>query len=173
MNVHWYVLSSKPNKEESLYYHAVSSGYEVYYPTIAVKSTNPTARKNRPYFPGYMFIQADLDELGISKIRWMPYTNGLVTFGGEPPSVPDVLIAAIRNKVNEISQTISRQTHPHLQAGEKVTILEGPFAGYEAIFDIALDGRARSRVLLHLLSGRTIPVEIRTGSIQRSNRADL
>ena len=169
----WYVLSSKPSKEDSLFQHAVTSGFEVYYPTIFMRSTNPTARKFRPYFPGYMFIHVDLVEMGISKIRWMPYTNGLVSFGGEPPSVPDALLSAIRRKVEELSAAAAGKVIHPFQPGEKVTIQDGPFTGYEAIFDGKLDGKDRVRVLLNLLSGRTIPVELRSGLIKRSNRAEL
>jgi len=52
-----------------------------------------------------------------------------------------------------------------------VVISDGPFAGYEAIFDTRLPGSERVRVLLQLLnSQRRVPVELNAGQIQRRNR---
>lgn len=57
-----------------------------------------------------------------------------------------------------------------LKHGEKVKIQEGPFAGYEAIFDEQIPGRERVRVLLNYLQSRHIPVELREDQIERSKK---
>ena len=100
----WYAMRSKPRKEDILWRQLRARDIEVFYPRIKVQPVNPRARKVRPYFPGYMFIQTDLDEAGISTFKWMPHSIGLVTFGGEPAHVPDNLIHAIRQRIEEINK---------------------------------------------------------------------
>jgi len=169
---HWYVLNSKPGKEEALFRHVGNSGYEVFYPWMQVRPTNPHARKRRPYFPGYMFINIDLAQSGLSSFQWMPFSIGLVSFGGEPATVPDPLIYAIRQKVEDFAR-LKQNPVASLKKGEMVTILDGPLAGYQAVFDIRMDGKERVRVLLNLLSGQTVPVELRAGNIERTKRPGM
>jgi transcriptional antiterminator RfaH len=47
-----------------------------------------------------------------------------------------------------------------LRSGETVLVHSGPFAGYEAIFDVRLTGTERVRVLLKLLRNQQLPVEL-------------
>jgi hypothetical protein len=47
-------------------------------------------------------------------------------------------------------------------------ISDGPFAGYEAIFDARVPGSERVRVLLQLLnSQRQVPLELTAGQIKQ------
>ena len=166
MTSHWYVLRSKPRKEETLWRQASIRGVEVYYPRIKVNPVNPRARKLRPYFPGYMFIQAELDEVGLSTFNYMPYAIGLVSFGGEPATVSDALILALKRRLHEIWES-GGEFFDGLRPGDPVLIREGPFTGYEAIFDVRLSGTDRVRVLLKMLRDRYVPVELNAGWIER------
>ena len=165
MPVNWYALRSKPRKEEAVYRQALNQGFEAYYPRIRVQPVNPRSRKVRPYFPGYLFICADLEQVGLSAFQWMPHTHGLVSFGGEPAPVPENLVQAIRKRVDEINSA-GGEVFEALRVGEKVKISAGPFEGYEAIFDGRLPGSERVRVLLELLgSKRQVPVVLEAGAV--------
>jgi transcriptional antiterminator RfaH len=113
-----------------------------------------------------MFVQVDLEEVGLSKFKWMPHAIGLVSFDGEPASVPDNLIHAVRKRVEEIAEA-GGEFYDGLQPGDPVRISSGPFAGYEAIFDMRLPGSERVRVLIQMLSDRKMPVELKAGQVQR------
>lgn len=168
----WYALRSKPRKEEALWHHALEQGMEVFLPRVRVHRVNPRARKLQPYFPGYMFLRADLEESGLSRFQWMPYSVGLVTFGGEPAIVPDHLIYEVRRKVEEI-QAAGGEVFAGLNTGDTVRINEGPFKGYEAIFDARLPGNERVRVLLEFLgSQRKVQVELDAGQIQQVKKQE-
>ena len=155
----WYALQSKPRKEELLYGQLTVRNIDVFYPRIRVQTVNPRAAKVRAFFPGYVFVHVDLAVIGFATLHWLPGTTGLVSFGGEPASVPDSLIAAVRNKVDRING-LGGELYDGLKPGDSVTIAEGPFAGYEAIFDTRLPGTERVRVLLKLLQKRQFPVEL-------------
>jgi len=166
MTISWYALRSKPRKEEIVWRQVLSHGYETFYPRLRVQPVNPRSRKVRPYFPGYLFVHVDLEHIGSSAFQWMPHTLGLVSFGGEPALVPENLIFDIRKRIDEINKA-GGEVLEGLKPGDEVRINDGPFRGYEAIFDYKLPGNERVKVLLELLGNqRRVPLEIDSGSIQ-------
>jgi len=166
----WYVIRSKPNKEDFLAGQLTAYGIKVFCPHIRVKTVNPRARKVRPYFPSYLFVLVDLETVSPSTLHWMPGAVNLVSFDGKPASVPDTLISAVERQVEQIS-TSQENYVKGLKPGDVVVIHEGPFAGYEAIFDGHLSGRERVRVLLNFLQKRQIPIELGEQQIGRANRS--
>ena len=170
MAFHWYALRSKPRKEDVVWRQCHDQGVEVFYPRLRVQPVNPRARKVKAYFPGYLFVHIDLEAIGLSAFQWMPHSVGLVVFGGEPSPVPDNLIQAIRQRVEEIAAA-GGEVFDGLKKGDKVLISYGPFDGYEAIFDTRLPGSERVRVLLELLNNqRQISIELDASNIHQKNR---
>lgn len=159
MAEHWYVIRSKPQKEDVVWKQVRERGFEVFYPRLRVNPVNPRSRKFRPYFPGYLFIKADIESVGLSAFQWIPHSTGLVSFGGEPSLVPDNLIHAIMRRVKEITEA-GGEVFDNLHKGDVVRIGYGPFEGYEAIFDARLPGTERVRVLLQFLSDRYVAIEL-------------
>jgi transcription antitermination factor NusG len=166
MGLQWFVLRSKPNKELALWRELSARGLESFYPQLHVRPVNPRSRKIRPYFPGYLFLHTDIEQVGTSAFQWIPFSSGLVSFDGLPAMVPDNLIQAIRRHVDEINAAGGEQ-FAGLKRGETVVIQGGPFDGYEAIFDTRLAGTERVRVLLKLLRARQMNVELPAAQIQR------
>jgi transcription elongation factor/antiterminator RfaH len=148
----WYVLRTKPHKETAVYRLLRSQEITVFYPAIKVKPVNPRSKRVRPYFPGYMFVRADLVQMGRSALEWLPGTHGLVIFGNEPAIVPDHLIEVVEKQVAQWQE--KQQASARFQSGDKVRIVAGPLTGYEAIFDTELSGRERVQVLLTYLQNR-------------------
>lgn len=169
MSLAWYVLRSKPNKEDFFFDQLLARRLEVFHPRIPVRTVNPRARKIRPYFPGYLFVRVDLDEMNASILHWMPGSAGLVCFDAIPASVPESLINAIRRRVEEITAAGGEQLDG-LEPGDRVRIQGGPFSGYEAIFDAGISGNERVRVLIQFLRGRQLPVELPTGFVQKKKQ---
>jgi len=161
----WYALRSKPRKEDVVWKQVRDRGFEVFYPRLRVNPVNPRSRKFRPYFPGYLFVRADLDIAGFTAFQWLPHSTGLVSFGGEPAPVPDNLVYAIKHRVEEIIEA-GGDVFDDLHKGDVVRINFGPFEGYEAIFDTRLPGTERVRVLLQFLSDRYVPIELEAGHLQ-------
>jgi transcription antitermination factor NusG len=169
MSLQWYALRSKPRKEDTVWTQLNIRGIENYYPRLRVHPVNPRSRKVKPYFPGYIFIRVDLEDVGLSFFRWMPHTLGLVAFGGEPAQVPENLIHAIRKRINEINEAGGEQLDG-LKTGDKIRIQAGPFSGFEGIFDIRLPGKERVRVLLNLLGqSRQVPLELDVSQIAKDD----
>lgn len=170
MSVSWYAIRSKPNKEDFLAGQLEAYGVEVFYPRIFVKTVNPRARKVRPYFPSYLFVHVDLEKVSTSTLRWMPGAVSLISFDGEPAPVPDLLIATIKRQI-EFINAAEKKFVDELQPGDAVLVQDGPFAGYEAIFDGRISGRDRVRVLLNFLQKRQVPIDLREQQIGRLKRS--
>jgi transcription elongation factor/antiterminator RfaH len=164
----WYVLHSKPHKERYLSNYLQSQGIETYYPTLRVNPVNPRARKIRPYFPRYLFVYVDLETIGLSTLRWAPGAFRLVMFGGQPATVPEHIIAQLKQHLARVEYE-EQHYLDDLQAGDPVRIVDGPLAGYEAIFDLRLSGTERVQVLLATLN-RAVKVQV-DGSAIRKKRA--
>lgn len=169
MQVSWYVLHSKPNKESLLGEQLSLRKIETFLPQIRVHPVNPRARKIKPYFPGYVFVRLSLDEVGLSVLQWLPGAIGFVSYGGQPSTIPDGLIHAIRKRVDEINAS-GGELFNDLKQGDLVEIRSGPFAGYEGIFDTRLTGDERVRVLLKLLQGRSTKLDISAGLLERKKK---
>ena len=155
-NLTWYALHSHTNKEAFLHAELTARGIEVFYPCLRVKPVNPRSRKIRPFFPGYLFVRLTADRAGESEIRWMPHAYGLVTFGDVPAPVPDALIDRVRRQIDSARAFADPAG---LKPGDAVTLTGELFRGYEAVFDTAIAGTERVRVLLMLLNNR-LPVEV-------------
>ena len=169
MTAQWYAMHSKPRKEDLLWDQLLIRKIEAYHPRIKVQPVNPRARKVKPYFPGYVFVRVDLEQVNRSSLHWIPGTTGLVSFGGEPASVPDAMIRTIRHRVDAINANGGEQLEG-LQPGDPVVIQGGAFDGYEAIFDMKLSGSERVRVLLTLLQAQQKRLELPVGQIKKSKR---
>lgn len=167
MPAKWYVLRTKPHKERAVYRMLLEEDdLDVYFPALRVDPVNPRASKIRPYFPGYMFVNVDLEEQGENALRWTPGARGLVRFGGQPAPVPEHLIYELQKRLAALQEEEDRP-EDEFQKGDRVRIVNGPLAGYEAIFDTRLSGRDRVQLLLSLLSGQPTRVKLEDCQIEK------
>lgn len=163
----WYVVCCKPRQEAIAQENLQRQGFAVYLPRIQVRQ-----RKRERWvdaiqvlFPRYLFIRADRRQQSTASIRSTRGAVGLVRFGVEPAVVPDRVFEAIIARENAATG-LHDQVRPSFQAGETVTMLEGPFAGMDGIFS-SKDGDERAILLIELL-GKTNRVRVNSDWIVRA-----
>lgn len=100
----------------------------------------------QPYFPGYIFIQTNIDTNMKIDLRWLPGVIGLVCFDSQPATVDDLLIEQLRGHLLKID-SLSTRYSSNFQSGDKIIITDGIFKGYEGIFDRHLSGGNRVCIL--------------------------
>jgi transcriptional antiterminator RfaH len=166
----WYALQSKPCKEEALWKHLESRGVDAFYPFLSVKPVNPRARKRRPFYPGYLFVRADLQAFGLQAFRGMPHAKGIVCFGSEPAPVPEAVIQGIRRRLAGGPRT-GEYADALAKRGDPIRVADGLFCGHTGLFDTRVSGAERVRVLLQLLGGRSIAVELDSSHVQTVRRS--
>ena len=121
-----------------------------------VKGKKVTRAKK--FYPGYIFIQMQLTDKVWHLIKGV---SNVVSFvGGKkglPPEVPVSQIEVIQN------QTQKDYTSPTDQAsfvvGENVTVIEGPFKGFNGIVKEVNAEKARIKIEVSIFGGLT-PVEL-------------
>lgn len=160
----WYVLHCKPRKEKVVYEQLLLRTIEAFFPCIPSGVDGRHRSGLEALFPGYIFVHADLEQIGITSLQWLPGSIDIVKFGGIPAHVPDPLINAIRSKIKRI-KIAGENIVEHIKPGDMVNINDGPFAGNKAIFDSRLSGGERARVLLTLLNDQTIQIQLPVSQI--------
>lgn len=165
MAAHWYALQTRALKEEFVARQLDARELPHFYPRLQVRPVNPRARTERPFFPSYLFVHADLDQLGMSAFQYLPHAVGLVCFGGVPAVVDDALLQGIKGRLDEINRA-GGEIFLQLRPGDRVQITQGALAGYEAIFDRRLRDGDRVRLLLELLGSQQAAVELQASQIR-------
>jgi transcriptional antiterminator RfaH len=128
---------------------------DAYYPCIRVHPSNPRSRKVRPCFPGYLFVNADLDIVRTSLLKRIPGVVALVDFGSELASVPDDLVQAIRVYLEEIESARS-ESQGTLMPASSVMISSVAFPGFQAMFERVMPGQEDVQVNLKSLPDRAL-----------------
>lgn len=147
----WYVILSKPRQELQALKHLGYQDYEAWYPLYTQWKRLPSRGwgiARTPLFPRYLFVRTTRPEQGIGPMRSTLGVSGLVRFGGVPCTVGQTLIEELRRLEQHLACTVEQATTP-FTPGQRVQIVQGPFAGQEGI--VSAQAKDRVAVLLHLL----------------------
>ena len=170
----WYAVQTHPNRE-FLAEGALASveGVQTYLPTLHVQPVNPRARTKRPFFPGYLFLRADLSEVGPSVLQWRPGISRLVGLDGEPTPIPDRVIDEIQERIRaaQAKDPLGLGAGATLNPGDSVRVRSGPLQGYEGMFDTRLGGQTRARILVDFM-GRELKTECDVRALEKVERGD-
>jgi transcriptional antiterminator RfaH len=155
----WYTLHTKPHAEYQVADALQGRGIQRYLPEIEVPKSRKEP-KQKPFFPCYLFVKVDLEEVGLSQVRWIPGLRRIVAFDDRPTPLADEVIDAMRRKLEGISAAGGLPTHS-FRPGETVRITQGPLQGMLAVFEKPTTPAERVQVLLTFLgqaSRMQIPV---------------
>ncbi len=155
----WYAIHTKPRQEALAAENLRRQAFEIFLPRIKQRRRHRRQwqEKVEPLFPRYLFIRLDLGNDNIAPIRSTYGVSKLVSFAGQPATVPDPLIDALTQASDSDTGLLHPEKDP-FEAGATVTIMDGPLHGLEAIFKVH-DGEQRSIILLELL-GKTQQISI-------------
>jgi transcriptional antiterminator RfaH len=143
---YWTVASTEAQREALAAHHLDRLGFEIYLPLLRAR-----AGKIEPLFPGYVFVQVEL--------QWRPI-NGTIgvlrvlTNGEQPARLANQVVDEIRSREDRSGFV----RLPRLRRGNAVRVARGVFASKIGIYQ-GSTGKDRERVLLSLL-GRQVRVEV-------------
>ncbi|MDH3317993.1 MAG: transcription/translation regulatory transformer protein RfaH [Gammaproteobacteria bacterium] len=145
----WYLIYSKPQQEHVALENLDRQGYVSYLPRIRVRRRRQGryVKVVEPMFPRYLFIQLNDQTDDWGPIRSTIGVSNLVRFGMQPARVPDGLVHTLKDREDE--EGIQLIEPKELQHGDRVRIVEGVMAGYEAIFE-ARTSKERVSLLLKI-----------------------
>jgi len=162
----WYAVQTKPRNECLVRDMLQRRGLEAYLPVLQVtRKRAARGRGEKPFFARYLFAQMDLAQVPLSSINWAPGVTRVVSFGGQPATVPETVIAWLRQRLGQISTEDYHQGLP-LRPGDRLRVTDGPLRDMEAIFDQRLSSGDRARVFIEVL-GRLTACQIDLSDLER------
>ena len=149
----WYVLCCKPHKEQVVLQRLHQMGLETYFPCSKAQNGRTGKLELRPYFPGYLFVRVNLNEVSLSTFQWMPHTEGLVCFETRPAFVPDHLLQAVHRHVKDSAGSGSILPQDNSTG---VPALQTCVDDYEAFLNPRLTSGERVSGLLKMLEDMSV-----------------
>ena len=113
--------------------------------------------KTKNFFPGYILIQADLDNKVLDFISNTPSVMGFLGGQRKPnPLQPD----EVKRIVGRITKDEdAERTDTIFRTGDYVKIIDGPFNNFSGVIEEVNEDRLKIKVLVSIF-GRKTPVEI-------------
>ena len=145
----WYLVRTKPGKERWVRDQLSARLTEVFLPMLKARIPRwgRLSIAVAPLFPCYLFARLDLPA-NYFEVKYLAGVTGLVSAGADPIVVPDAIIGELRARgVNDV---IEIREVP-FDSGQPVRVVEGPFRGFEAIFERYLSGAERVAILLNTI----------------------
>lgn len=157
MPEHWYLAQIKPNGLDRALTNLARQGFETFAPR------QRAGRRMQPLFPGYVFVRFDPLE---TQWRAIGNTYGVARLVAartdRPDRVPEGVMQALFARCDASGFLLPPDD---LAVGDKVRIVEGPFAGW--VTEVAgMKGAERVVVLLSLL-GEENRTSLPLGSVHR------
>jgi transcriptional antiterminator RfaH len=151
----WYVVYSKPRREEFARSHLCRKGLEVFFPRLALPNPRPRQSPIVPLFPNYLFVCLQLPE-EYNYALWSPGVKTIVNFNGAPTPIDEKIINFLKNQT-DLEGIIKGRSD--LTIGQEIRIKGGPFDGLIGVIQDPPNARGRVSVLMQLLN-RQVKVEI-------------
>jgi len=144
-----YVIHTKSKQENKAKRNLEFQGFKTWLPiykkTIIKKKKSFT--KEEPFFPGYIFVQLDLNEENWSKIFSTFGVKYLITSNGKPKAIDKKVIISLKKIIN----------NDYLKINDNVRVLSGKLYSKSGRI-IELCSSDRVKLLLESLSGKLTAV---------------
>ncbi len=160
----WYVLHTKSRFENVVFTGLCKKQLDVFLPKVTVRSKRKDRKKmiRVPLFPGYIFVNTDLEPNRHLQILKTVGAVKLIGNKGGPIPVPDETMASLKIMV-ATEQPITTGTQ--FSKGDRVLVVHGPFAGVTGVFS-RYKGEGRIVVYIEAL-GQFAAVEVDEDDVEK------
>ena len=175
MSYQWYFVRCQSGREDSICRQLIKSistaGLQEVIPQILVPVERVTDLRggkkrvvNKKLYPGYLMIQADIDEPEAPEVikarSTLRATRGFGDFlgmGGEPTALSEGEVTSILSRMSESEDR--PQVAINLKKGDVVKVKSGAFDGFDGTVDGVNTDKGTVRVIVTIF-GRPTPVEL-------------
>ena len=160
----WYVIQTKPKKEEEAVSYLSTRGVEIFNPlmeTFALRNGKMN-KELKPLFSGYIFGKFDLEK-NYPLVRWGRGVKKVLGFGGYPTSISEEIVEIIQERTDTEGIVRVKQ---NFRANDVIRIKTGPLKDLLAIFERWVSDSERVRILLNLI-GYQPAVEMHYSMIEK------
>lgn len=165
--MHWYIIhtySGYENKvKEAIEQRFTALDQNELLGEVLIPTENVLEMKNgkkvvttKKLFPGYIYIRMALTDDGWHVVKNTPRVTGFVGGRNPQPLSED----EINNILNQVSMAAEKPKPKFLyEAGEKIKIIDGPFANFIGNVDEVNEDKGTLKVMVTIF-GRSTPVEL-------------
>ena len=153
MTKEWYVIQFKPNSHHQATKNLNRQGFNTFLPLNEITSRKASrfVKSTKPLFPGYMFVSFNKTENKWHKIRNTYGVSRLITVNSSLKSIPSTFIDSLMKRYDSSGKLIPIV---EMKKGDKVEILEGPFANFIASVE-KYESEQRIWILMDLMGRKT------------------
>ncbi|PWD85422.1 transcription termination/antitermination protein NusG [Ignatzschineria cameli] len=174
--MHWYVIQAYSGYEgqvvRALHEYIAREGLEskfgeILVPTEEVVEVKDGKRRKseRKFFPGYVLVQADMDEEVWHLVNSVPRVIGFV--GGKSDRPSPISEREANQILNRIAQA---EEGPRLKVlyeiGEEVRVIDGPFNEFNGTVTEVDSDKGRIKVSV-MIFGRATPVDLEFSQVEK------
>ena len=171
----WYIVqshSSFENKVASLIKEEADKAKisekfeEIIVPTHDVTEVKRGKRiqRKKKYFPGYVLIKSEMDNNIYHMIKGIKRVSGFLGSKGIPVPVSDKEVEKILGQIKDgVAQPKSGIDY---SVGEKVQVVDGPFASFNGMIEEIDEEKARLKVSVSIF-GRPTPVDLEYNQVEK------
>ena len=168
-NAKWYVVrtfSGHENKVKALIEAELNDNeelrakiVEVLVPTEKVFEVKDGKKKTKTknFFPGYILLNAELDNRVKDFIVNMPSIMGFLGSANQPAPLMPAEVKRIVGRISQNEET--ERTETIFRTGDFVKIIDGPFNNFSGIIEEVNEEKMKIKVMVSIF-GRKTPVEI-------------
>jgi transcriptional antiterminator NusG len=165
----WYVVrtfSGHENKVKNLIEMEMADNealrariHEVLVPTEKVFEIKDGKKvtKTRNFFPGYILLNAELDNKVIDVITNTPSIMGFLGEKNKPVPLQPSEVKRIVGRITQDKDT--EKTDTIFRSGDLIKIIDGPFNGFSGLIEEVNEEKMKIKVMVSIF-GRKTPVEI-------------
>lgn len=149
---HWHLLYCKRGQMLRAKEHLERQTVNCWTPILTIEKMirGKRTEATEALFPNYLFVEFDSEHIHTTTISATRGVSHFIRFGTQPAVIPAIVIADMQ------SHTADKIIAPEVpRPGDIVTIIDGIFAGLQAIYTEP-DGEARSMLLLNMLNSQIV-----------------
>ena len=173
----WYIIQSHSSfenkvanliKEEAEKSKVSEKIEEIIVPThdITEVKRGKRVQRKKKYFPGYVLIKSEMNNDLYHMIKNIKKVSGFLGSKGTPVPVSDNEIEKILGQIKDgIAQPTSGIEY---SIGEKVQVIDGPFASFTGLVEDIDEEKARLKVSVSIF-GRPTPVDLEYNQVEKSS----
>ena len=175
MMKNWYIVQSHSSfenkvaqliKEEAEKAKIAEKFEEIVVPTHDVTEVKRGKRvqRKKKFFPGYVLIKSEMDNDIYHMIKGIKKVSGFLGSKGIPVPVSDKEIEKILGQIKDgVTQA---QSSVEYSVGEKVQVIDGPFASFNGMVEEIDEDKLRLKVSVSIF-GRPTPVDLEYNQVEK------
>ena len=173
----WYIVQSHSSfenkvaqeiKDEAAKINLSDKIEEIIVPThdITEVKRGKRVQRKKKYFPGYVLLKSEMDNTIYHMIKNLKKVSGFLGTKGVPIPVSEKEIEKILGQIKD--GVIQPKSGVEYNVGEKVQVIDGPFASFSGLVEDIDEEKLRLKVSVSIF-GRPTPVDLEYSQVEKES----